>query len=609
MTFDRARAAASRAGSRGRQAALVVALAIVALTCLPHLRTPQLEPDDFRYLDNLGRLAEGGLLEASIVENRWDSLWWVDTDARVRFFRPTVVASYWLDTRLWGGDYELGLLVTNVLLWSGCVVAAWWLACFWLARPCDGLATTAGDKAGRGNGLPAVVAAAAFAALFCHGEVIWYVAGRTDSLAALGFLVALALHVSGRQAPRRRWLAVPVFALAFLTKEMVVALPALMLLHDLWIERRAATARRLLRAEWPLYSSYALVVAAVYGLKAAALGGEGSALIYPYFVDPLSAAFPGHLLVQLRAYGENLLLARSTPPFLDLERLAAFTSPAGLWVTLAALAGTVFALRRRRLFWFLCALALATWLPVSFVYVSERYLLLPSLALAVAAGLLVDAVSGRRALRAVVIVGLIAWIGHQAWWLRAKNVGLMEAPRGARLIAEGLAPLRQELRGATDLLLVNLPGELFEAQFVESQLRVQLDDARLRVRVLTLMPADETLAAGLRTTIQGDRALVVAGGASPAARAGFPVMRHGRFPFPRVPLAAGRRYGGERIGFEVEVLQGGGSVSRQLRFVFDRPLAEQRILVWDPSPRRELSRVERVRRGRVRLVDTAAGAG
>ena len=92
---------------------------IVVCTCWPVFANPQLDPDDYRYLQlvqSLDRDFFGSFLDASIVENHWDHLWWSDMEGRVRFFRPIVISSYWLDSKLYGDNTALGMLITNVAI-------------------------------------------------------------------------------------------------------------------------------------------------------------------------------------------------------------------------------------------------------------------------------------------------------------------------------------------------------------------------------------------------------------------------------------------------------------------------------------------------------------
>ena len=100
-------------------------VAVAVLVCtFPVFRTPLLEPDDYRYLQIIQE-GDRGPVElvtgSAVVENSWDHLWWTDTGQSVRFFRPTVVFSYWLDGTLYP-DVQLGLLVTNTAIHLLCTL-------------------------------------------------------------------------------------------------------------------------------------------------------------------------------------------------------------------------------------------------------------------------------------------------------------------------------------------------------------------------------------------------------------------------------------------------------------------------------------------------------
>ncbi len=567
-------------GARSDRWALLLCLALVAFTSLAHLRTPQLEPDDYRYLDQARSLDRLGWVAASTVENRWDHLWWIDTDERVAFFRPTVFLSYLVDAHLWGPRYELGLLIGNVVIYTVCVLLVLLLAQRWLA-----------------GGAPVLVMAGLFAAFFCHGEVIWYVAGRTDSLAATAFLGALALHAAG--GDRRRYAAVALFAIALLTKELTAVLPLVCFLHDLWVERRQPGPMALVRSERRLWSLYLATGAGVWALRRAALGAGASSDLYPYLVSsPLAPGFAGHLWAQLRAYGESLLLAQPTKPFLQAAELDAFTTSVGGWLCLAALLAAVALLRRQRRFRFFAALLLLTWLPVSAVYVSERYLLLPSVAVAAIAGLAVEQLAARApAWRMVALAVAALWIAHQAWWLRAKNVTIMAEARLPKLLARDLDRNRAGLAKSDRILLFDLPGDLFQAQFAESMLRVLLERPRLEVEVLSQIEPTAAAGGGLSLRRAGARRLV-------ATRPRGALVADPWPAFPRVPLAPGGCYAGD--GFAVEVTRGAAG-RLALELSFERPLEEYGILVWQPEGAPNLPPPQRRLRGHL-LLATPGGS-
>lgn len=185
-------------------------LIIVLAVSWPALKAPRLEADDYRYLHNIQQVEAGAMEigEATIVENRWDHLWFMNEEGKVRFFRPTVVLSYAFDWRVWGSYYTFGLTLFNVLIHLGCTLLVGLLLHRWL-----------------GAGISTILSAALFAALWTHGECIWYVAGRTDSLAALGFLATLSLHMTRDGRSSLRWWAVLCFSFGFITKELVIAAP------------------------------------------------------------------------------------------------------------------------------------------------------------------------------------------------------------------------------------------------------------------------------------------------------------------------------------------------------------------------------------------------
>ena len=93
-------------------------LCVVVVCCVtwPALQQPRVDGDDYRYLHSIKQLSageSGSIADAAMVENRWDHLWFLDEDGRVRFFRPTVAASYGLDWLLWGDRYVFGLTLNQ----------------------------------------------------------------------------------------------------------------------------------------------------------------------------------------------------------------------------------------------------------------------------------------------------------------------------------------------------------------------------------------------------------------------------------------------------------------------------------------------------------------
>lgn len=567
-----------------RGLAFVAVVAVVAVTCAPIFQRPALDPDDWRYLALVKEVDAGHIpfLGASIVENRWDHLWWLDAPAIVRFFRPTVLASYWVDAHVWGERVTTGLLATNVLVHLACALLVAALLLRWL-----------------GAGIAALVSSALFAAFWAHGEAIWYVAGRTDSMAALAFLLALFLHAGAGDRPWRRAVAVPVWAVGLLTKETVVALPALLFLHDLWMERRADTVRGVVITGKRLWIAYAVAGTAVLGLRALALGDRATAPVYPYLVPPTHPAFPGHLWTQARIYAENLLLATESRPFLDLAGLSSSASTLGLVLTVAALATVVVLLRRELRFRWAVAITVLTWLPASVSYVSERYLYLPSVGVALCAGLVVGRFpTGSRA-RAIAAVVVALWAGHQASMLRWKHEQIMVVnPRVGAIIREKLAIALRDHAPGERLLLVNLPGDWLEAQFAESLVRDLTDDPTARVRVLTQMPLRDDLGVLARIVAEGEHVLKIEGGTQQGRS--FPAHVSGPGIFPAIAKPS-RPFWREALGFSVDV-DGDGTSAHVVRVTIPEGVAGWKVLRWLPDLSPGLTPRERYERGRFERV-------
>jgi hypothetical protein len=560
-------------------------LVIVLWTCLPILETPQLEPDDYRYLHHLQQLNQdfsGNLLEAGTVENRWDDFWWWDANEKVRFFRPTVVLSYAIDSWIWGKrDIAYGLCLSNLLIHLGCVLLVALLLHLWL-----------------GAGPPAFLASAAFAALWAHGEVIWYVAGRTDSLAALGFLAAFALHVLGEERPWLRWMALPCFVFSFLTKELTIALPVLLVLQDWLISKRYRDLGALFRGEAPLMAAYAVCALGVFVLKEVALGNSGSALIYPYFVSPTNPEFLSHLWHQLQSYSGNLFLAEVTVPFATSAQIAERHSGLGLACLAVFLGACVTWLRKDPRLPFFLLFAFLTWLPTSFVYLSERYLYLPSIPFVALLGLLVakpSRVDFQRGLQAL----LLGFVAVQAWALRDKNGFITQIPRDPDIMERQLAALPAPIPKGARIFIINLPGDWLGAQFAQDQLRVQLADPTLTVRVLTIMPGHRewgsSMGYGMKVHALDRHTIRVEGGLLDNVR--HPAMVRNKIPFPWRDFGTGSAY---KVPFVDVVIREG--VPKQVNivdFTFAEPHATCYFLWWHANPDPSLPPYERRLRGRV----------
>ncbi len=537
--------------------AQVLCVGVVFWTAWPALQQPRLEGDDFRYLHGIQQLSAGhseGLVDAAVVENRWDHLWFMEEDGRIRFFRPTVSVSYALDWKLWGDRYAFGLTLTNVLIHLGCCLLVAFLLHRWLGR-----------------GWPAVMSSILFAGLWSHGECIWYIAGRTDSLAALGFLGAFALHISGR--PTLRWWAILCFVFGFLTKELVVAAPLVFMANDVLVNRK--------RPEWRLYAVYAVAAILVLGLKQFALDGASSNFVYPYLISPFRPDFIEHLWMQARSYSANLLLAQTTAPFADGETVAALSHIMGVVLAGGLLLTGGILLRSDGRFWLFLLLGVSTWLPTSFVYLSERYLYLPSVAFVGLLGLLVATRQAKWRNMLILVLGIYT-VFHTIQ-LNRKHRLICEQPGTVREMAGQLDSVHDQIKKGGHLLLVNVPGYFLRAQFMKETFRILFDDPELTVQVLTMMPGQngtQMLAGDLPPTMGaavvlrrvGENKLIVAG------KQYQRVQEYERFPFSWANLESGKEYRTPEL--KARILTGEARGATAIEFTLPEPVDQYQILIW-----------------------------
>lgn len=163
----------------------------------------------------------------------WDSAWWALTTGYSPYWHPMTWWSHLLDVSLFGaniGGYHLTSLAFH---------AANTLLVFVLFRSMTG-------AVGRSAFLAAV-----FAVHPLHVESVAWIAERKDVLSTVFWALAAAAYVRYVRRPSwRRYLPVVLlFGLALMAKPMVVTLPAVLLLLDIWPLQRV----RLDAADWPAW--------------------------------------------------------------------------------------------------------------------------------------------------------------------------------------------------------------------------------------------------------------------------------------------------------------------------------------------------------------------
>src|SRR5688572_1783075 len=366
---------------RGLFRAAALAAVVLAAAILPYARTLDF---DFVWDDHftVGRHLE--VRGPSDVGRIWslpfDSLL-NDVSLKRTYFRPATLYSLALD---WARSPAAPRAFhrTNVLLYAAACLFLWLFAWELSGRP---------------------AAAAAGTVLFAlhpvHPESVAFISGRTDVLCAV-FLFA-SLWAAVRFGPRIRstWgklLPAALLLLPALYAKEIALFAAPLIPAALWVRDRKMTLMECARAAVPVAAAGALYLATRFAVLQSA----------PY---PAIAPVEGPLTQILTSIA---VVARYVPLLLAPTDLSArheiveTRAPdlvffAGL-VILAAIGAGIFAAARRRSPWLLpLGLYAATLLPLCYVrllsgaIVAERFLFIPSAAIALATALLPGALQGR----------------------------------------------------------------------------------------------------------------------------------------------------------------------------------------------------------------------
>jgi len=194
---------------------------------------------DFVPLDDPAYVSENRhVLGGLTLEN----VWWAFTTRWASYWIPLTWISYMVDVQLFG--LAPGMLhVTNVLLHAANTV----LLFLWLARS-------------TGRAVPSALAAALFAAHPLHVESVVWITERKDVLSTLFLLLALLAYSA--YVRRRSWKLYATvfvcFVLGLLAKPMLVTMPFLLLLCDVWPLARVRLDapsgwRAVVVEKWPLF--------------------------------------------------------------------------------------------------------------------------------------------------------------------------------------------------------------------------------------------------------------------------------------------------------------------------------------------------------------------
>jgi Flp pilus assembly protein TadD len=165
----------------------------------------------------------------------WPQLRWMLTTVHVGHFIPVTWVSFALDYLVWGMN-PLGYHLTNLLLHAANAVLLALVARRLLAKAAPGLSGPAREAG-------SLLAALFFAVHPLRAESVAWVTERRDVLSGLCFLATVLLYLAAADAEGRRRirllaLSVGAYALALASKSLVMTLPVVLVLLDVYPLRR-----------------------------------------------------------------------------------------------------------------------------------------------------------------------------------------------------------------------------------------------------------------------------------------------------------------------------------------------------------------------------------
>ena len=239
----------------------------------------------------------------------WPQIAWAFSNVRMGHYIPITWLSFSASYAAGGMDPR-GYHLVSLL-----VHAANAIAFYFVARRLVAAARGGGSQAGRTDSAVvwgAMVAALVFAIHPLRVESVAWITERRDVMSGFFFLTALLAYlraIEGRDRPAPRWMAgsLALFAAGLLSKASIMALPAVLVLLDVYPLRRGAFTWRHLVVEkaghWIVGAAGALgalVALEVSGLRITSYGVYGPAarvamVAYSFWFYPAAWAWPVHL--------------------------------------------------------------------------------------------------------------------------------------------------------------------------------------------------------------------------------------------------------------------------------------------------------------------------
>lgn len=422
--------------------------------------------DDYRYLHLLH--GEGwefwkGLLRGVVVENRWDTNWWVEEGGFVKFFRPFVILSFAIDKALWG-VHPSGFVITNVLLHTLVTFLVW--RCF---------QRTVGRRA-------ALLGTLIFAIHPVHAENLYYISGRTDTIAALFFFSTILCYWRYLNEPTK-------FSFILLISSYFFALCAkeyniLLIVFLFFLDATQSKQRR------EMFIGLIIITVLYLLLRSSVIGQQGD-LVEPYFFTPFSEGFFRRTVTLSFQYVLGLLVGAHVPPtiFSVQSFWSRFSIGEILLVALFLFSLLLLAFNedRKKSLWFLLVLC-GSVAPLLLLYSSARYLYLPSFALC---GLIaIGIVHKKQKIFRLCAVVLIALFTFQLS-VRLSLIPQFQRENVAKVIGPFEKLLSSEIvEGKKLIFVLDFPFSWLHYQLLQQTVEESIGQPMPKIQVLTIRSND-----------------------------------------------------------------------------------------------------------------------
>lgn len=459
---------------------------LIIFFSIPFFDVALFVPDDYRYLQGSRLIEQGGIASLwryAVIENRWDNNWWIDAPAYVRFFRLPVVLSFYLDYQLWGENIH-GYLATNIFLHILTSVLVLLVSYKFI-----------------NNKAFAFLAASMFALHGSHFENIYYISGRTDTLAGLSFLLCIYLFLSLKRIAltKRSKAAYPLcflsFFFALLNKEYNILLFPLLVAYEAWGPEKDLSLKKVwkrLKEERFLYLGFLAMSVLYLLLRYFALGAASSGTKpYPYFFLPAHEGFWARSLAAWLQYVSGLSFDTMVHAFLVIpeklyNRLNYIQiAIAIMWLPIILIFGYLIPKIR-----WLIAILLVTLVPLLPLYSSSRYLYIPSFAYLILISMLARYLWEKKGVvyKAIFISVIITHLLIPSLGYLSRGYGI-SAHLGKEIFnSKNIATkfLRADLPLPYQSLFVfEFPFDWLSAQFLDSIIAIEIGDNLPSARILT----------------------------------------------------------------------------------------------------------------------------